>query len=621
MPLFEEFMDIKEKLYEDIVKALVLLKQVLESANELLRIGSRGSKILLVLQSEQIKNKFEELTVQFEHALSGISYDKLGIPDELKEQVELVHAQFGRTKERTTAPDLELYEYLFSIYNQSNDVDTDPTILRTLCEKLEVMSVEDLKEESLALHEMVVASGRDEEESTEKMSMLLKKFEDFLQAENPNISISACENCSGSDQACTDLSPNSPKSPVVPDDFRCPISLELMKDPVIICTGQTYERACIKKWLEAGHGTCPKTQQKLYSTTLTPNYVLCSLITNWCEVNGVEPPRRLGNSRLGKISACSVEGVDIDALLSKLTCGNIEDQRATAGELRLLAKNNGDNRIVIAEAGAIPLLAGLLFTPDTPTQEHAVTALLNLSICEDNKRSIISSGAVPGILYVLKSGSMEARENAAATIFSLTTVDEFKVTIGALGAIPVLVTLLREGSHRGKKDAAAALFNLCIYQGNKGRAIRAGMVPPLVILVTERGGDMVDEALAILSMLASHPEGKAAIGALEVLPLLVELIQNGSLKNKENATAVLVHLCAGDHQHLSEARALGVMDPLSDLAENGSDRAKRKAAQLLELMSNSTEQCEQAQLEADAQSEAQTQSLQLPVTAAAVDYS
>ncbi|KAA8516440.1 hypothetical protein F0562_016733 [Nyssa sinensis] len=618
MPLFEEFMDIKEKLSEDIVKALVLLKEALQSANELLRIGSRGSKILLVLQLEKIKNKFEELTVQFEHALSGVSYDKLGIPDELKEQVELVHAQFGRSKERTDAPNLELYEYLFSIYNQSNDVDIEPTMMRLLCEKLEVMSVEDLNAESLALHEMVAASGRDEEESMEKMSMLLKKFEDFVLAENPNINIS--ENCSGSGQACTDLSPNSPKSPVVPDDFRCPISLEFMKDPVIICTGQTYERACIKKWLEAGHLTCPKTGQKLYNTTLTPNYALCSLITNWCEANGVEPPKRLGNPRLGKISACSVEGVDIDALLSKLTCSNIEDQRAAAGELRLLAKNNGDNRMVIAEAGAIPLLAGLLFTPDTPTQEHAVTALLNLSICEDNKRSIIASGAVPEILYVLKSGSMEARANAAATIFSLTTVDEFKMTIGGLGAIPILVTLLREGSHRGKKDAAAALFNLCIFHGNKGRAIRAGTVPPLVTLLTEPGGEMVDEALAILSMLASHPEGKVEIGALEVVPLLVELIQNGFPKNKENATAVLVHLCT-DHQHLSEALALGVMDPLLDLAENGSDRAKRKATQLLGLMSNSPEQCEQAQLEADAQSEAQTQSLQLPVTASAVDDS
>ncbi|TKY66062.1 U-box domain-containing protein 13 [Spatholobus suberectus] len=87
----------------------------------------------------------------------------------------------------------------------------------------------------------------------------------------------------------------------------------------------------------------------------------------------------------------------------------------TSGELRLLAKQNGQNRMLIAEAGAIPHLVDLLYAPDAGTQEHAVTALLNLSIYVDNKERIMASEAVPGILHVLENGSMEARENAAAT--------------------------------------------------------------------------------------------------------------------------------------------------------------------------------------------------------------
>ncbi|KAM1175444.1 hypothetical protein ACFX15_027358 [Malus domestica] len=70
---------------------------------------------------------------------------------------------------------------------------------------------------------------------------------------------------------------------------------------------------------------------------------------------------------------------------------------------------------------------------------HVVTALLILSLCEDNKGSIISSGAVPGIVHVLKNGGMEARENAATTLFSLSIVDNNKVMIGTSGAIPPLV--------------------------------------------------------------------------------------------------------------------------------------------------------------------------------------
>ncbi|KAK8675598.1 hypothetical protein V6N13_033663 [Hibiscus sabdariffa] len=47
----------------------------------------------------------------------------------------------------------------------------------------------------------------------------------------------------------------------IPKDFCCPISLDLMTDPVIISTGQTYDRRSIVRWMEEGHCTCPKTGQ------------------------------------------------------------------------------------------------------------------------------------------------------------------------------------------------------------------------------------------------------------------------------------------------------------------------------------------------------------------------
>lgn len=601
-PMFEEIKESKEAIPEETAKDLVSLKEALASAKELLRFGSEGSKIYLVLERGEIMKKFYEVTAQLEQALSAISYEKLDISDEVKEQVELVLSQFERAKGRVDAPDVELYEELLSLYNKNNDVTTDPAVLRRLAEKLQLMGIADLTQESLALHEMVASTGGDPGESIEKMSMLLKKIKDFVQTENPNLDAPSKENNPGPSQGGQASSDRNHKAPVIPDDFRCPISLELMKDPVIVSTGQTYERSCIEKWLEAGHGTCPKTQQTLTSTVVTPNYVLRSLIAQWCEANGVEPPKRPSKT----LSACSpAERTKIEILLCKLTSGNPEDQRSAAGEIRLLAKRNADNRVAIAEAGAILPLVGLLSTPDSRTQEHAVTALLNLSICEENKGSIVSSGAVPGIVHVLKKGSMEARENAAATLFSLSVIDENKVTIGAFEAIPPLVTLLSEGTQRGKKDAATALFNLCIYQGNKGKAVRAGVVPTLMHLLTEPGGGMVDEALAILAILSSHHEGKAAIGAAEAVPVLVQVIGNGSPRNRENAAAVLVHLCAGDQKYLAEAKELGVMGPLVDLAQNGTDRGKRKAAQLLERMSRFIEQQKQAQVHTESQSQIQ----------------
>ncbi|XP_050212404.1 U-box domain-containing protein 13 [Mercurialis annua] len=608
-PLFEEIKEIKELIHPHTFQALVSLKSSLLSAQDLLKFGCEASKIYMVLEREQIMNKYHEVTGQLEQSLSTISYENLDISDEVKEQVELVLAQFRRAKGRVDTPDVELYEDLLLLFNKSNDAEIDPVVLRRSSEKLQLLGIDDLTQESLALHEMVGATGGDPEANIEKMSMLLKKIKDFVQTENPNLETIRKEKNlppSGSGQASTNA---NHKAPVIPDDFRCPISLELMKDPVIVSTGQTYERSCIEKWLEAGHGTCPKTQQNVSSTAVTPNYVLRSLIAQWCEANGIEPPKRPSSSRSNKTTSAysPAERTKVEILLHKLTSGSPEDQRSAAGEIRLLAKRNADNRVAIAEAGAIPLLVGLLSTPDSRTQEHAVTALLNLSICEDNKGSIISAGAVPGIVHVLKKGSMEARENAAATLFSLSVVDENKVTIGSSGAIPPLAMLLSEGTQRGKKDAATALFNLCIYQGNKGKAVRAGVVPTLMRLLTEPGGGMVDEALAILAILASHPEGKSSIGAAEAVPVLVEVIGNGSPRNRENAAAVMVHLCSGDQKYLIEAQELGIMGALLDLAQNGTDRGKRKARQLLECISRFVEQQKQAHVQTEAQAQHQVQ--------------
>lgn len=76
----------------------------------------------------------------------------------------------------------------------------------------------------------------------------------------------------------------------IPPDFCCPLSLNLMSDPVIVSSGQTYERAFIRKWIDLGLTVCPKTRQTLAHTNLIPNYTVKALIAHWCEKNNVKLP-------------------------------------------------------------------------------------------------------------------------------------------------------------------------------------------------------------------------------------------------------------------------------------------------------------------------------------------
>jgi hypothetical protein len=56
----------------------------------------------------------------------------------------------------------------------------------------------------------------------------------------------------------------------VPQSFLCPITQEIMADPVMTVDGQVYERTAINEWLRRGNNTSPLTALVLPSLVLTP---------------------------------------------------------------------------------------------------------------------------------------------------------------------------------------------------------------------------------------------------------------------------------------------------------------------------------------------------------------
>eukprot|EP00434_Breviolum_minutum_P032940 symbB.v1.2.029141.t1/scaffold3160.1/size62170/1 len=69
----------------------------------------------------------------------------------------------------------------------------------------------------------------------------------------------------------------SASSSVPPNEYICPISQEVMKDPVTTCDGHTYDRKSIEEWL-SGNNTSPITGLPLLNKTLIPNHSLRKLI-------------------------------------------------------------------------------------------------------------------------------------------------------------------------------------------------------------------------------------------------------------------------------------------------------------------------------------------------------
>ncbi|CAJ1049511.1 WD repeat%2C SAM and U-box domain-containing protein 1 isoform X2 [Xyrichtys novacula] len=67
----------------------------------------------------------------------------------------------------------------------------------------------------------------------------------------------------------------------IPDEFLCPITRELMREPVIAADGFSYEREAIESWINTKNRSSPMTNLPLLTTLLTPNHTLKMAIGRW----------------------------------------------------------------------------------------------------------------------------------------------------------------------------------------------------------------------------------------------------------------------------------------------------------------------------------------------------
>ncbi|KAF8689595.1 hypothetical protein HU200_041772 [Digitaria exilis] len=374
----------------------------------------------------------------------------------------------------------------------------------------------------------------------------------------------------------------------VPEQFLCPISSEIMRDPVVLASGQTYDRRFIQEWLSAGNRTCPQTQQVLSNTILIPNHLVRSMISQWCTDNGITLPP-VENQEEDLVT--NNERKTFSKIFQRIaSSSNLSEQREAIKDLRLLTKCNSSLRAAIGEKPeSISQMISSVSNPELENNaevlEDMVTTILNLSIHESNKKIIGDDPlAIPFLIRALQSGTMEARSNAAAAIFSLSALNSNKAKIGELGVMRPLVDLLEQGSMIAKKDAASAIFNLCMLHENKSRATKSGVID--VTLKAIADDSLVDESLAILALLSGDHETVEEIGETGGVTSMLHIIKEDQCKrNKENAAAVLFAVCMYDRTKLREvAEDESLNGSLAWLAQNGTSRARRKATGILDKM-------------------------------------
>ncbi|KAK9828868.1 hypothetical protein WJX72_002481 [[Myrmecia] bisecta] len=69
---------------------------------------------------------------------------------------------------------------------------------------------------------------------------------------------------------------------ITEDTISCPITQEIMQDPVVCADGHTYERSAIAAWL-AAHDTSPMTNQPLASKALIANIAVRQVVAGFLQ--------------------------------------------------------------------------------------------------------------------------------------------------------------------------------------------------------------------------------------------------------------------------------------------------------------------------------------------------
>ncbi|KAL1337240.1 hypothetical protein HN51_031897 [Arachis hypogaea] len=380
----------------------------------------------------------------------------------------------------------------------------------------------------------------------------------------------------------------------IPYHFRCPISLELMRDPVTVCTGQTYDRPSIESWVATGNTTCPVTRATLTDFTLIPNHTLRRLIQEWCVAN-----RAFGVERIPTPKQPADPSM-VRSLLNQASSDSAPTQIRVNSlrRLRGLARDSDKNRSLIASLSAVQILLTVVFSCNgSDEMNHEALAILVMFSLGENECEFVASDLdkIRYLSMLLFHSSMEVRVNSAALIEIVaagTRLPELRSQISNVDEIyDGVIDLLRNpiSFPRALKIGIKALFALCLVKQNRHKAVAAGAPEVLVDRLADFEKCDAERALATVELLCRVPAGCAAFAehALTVA-LLVKIILKISERATEYAAGALLALCSESERCQREAVAAGVLTQLLLLVQSDcTERAKRKAQLLLKLLRDS----------------------------------
>lgn len=320
-----------------------------------------------------------------------------------------------------------------------------------------------------------------------------------------------------------------PPSRPLNKEFICPISGSLMADPVIVSSGHSFERACVRACQALGFTPTLLDSSKPDFSSVIPNLALKSTILSWCKNSSMDPPKPIDSKTAEKLVralmpaqpkkfGCQNESeaqnnifleelnqdvggsprvnfhhsaTDVTRRRSTHSFSSSDDSVATSAStpsLRLTTwpscySSSSSSELETQNPGCTEEekeLFAKLRSPHVFEIEEAVISLRNITRTREDTRAHLCTSPLLSVLRSLIVSRYSAIQvNSVAVIVNLSLENVNKVTIVRSGIVPPLIDVLKGGFPEGQEHACGALFSLALDDGNKTAIGVLGALRPL----------------------------------------------------------------------------------------------------------------------------------------------
>ncbi|KAI6682899.1 hypothetical protein NL676_028812 [Syzygium grande] len=332
-----------------------------------------------------------------------------------------------------------------------------------------------------------------------------------------------------------------------PREFLCPVTGSLMADPVVVSSGQTFERVSAQVCRDLGFSPAVDDGSRPDFTALISNKALQRTILNWCDKSGSRP-RRQGR-----------------AVPNRRPGWGGEEEEEPRGEIRAsereLLRGVAENPPVIfshavSEVGprinpfySSPSEESVVVaaSPETPlpltTRPSCFSPCSSSELVESETLGLAPNPEEENLLAMLESSELFDQEQGVLLLRKITrTKEESRISLCTPRMIAALKPLLATRHNTMQVNAVASLVNLSLENANKVKIVRSGIVPLLIDVLTGGFGEAQEHAAGALFSLALDDDNKMAIGVLGALPPLLHALRSESERMRHDSALALYNL-------------------------------------------------------------------------------